>query len=137
MPITLEEDCSMTQTQPTEPPRVALYARASTDDAQAQERQSIPTQLAGMRAYAQARGWIISAEFTDPDHPGTAPDRPGLSAALDGAQQGAFDILLIHEPSRLSRRPSDASAALEQLRQHRVDLVPVSVIDDAGASLPS
>ncbi|MBC7252011.1 MAG: recombinase family protein, partial [Anaerolineae bacterium] len=94
--------------------RVALYARVSTD-MQAESGKSIAAQLAEMREFAAQRGWTVVAEFTDPGFSGTNMDRPGLEALLAAAEQRAFDILLVHELSRLSRRLFDTFRIFERL----------------------
>jgi site-specific DNA recombinase len=104
--------------------RVALYARVSTD-MQAEEGKSIPAQLAEMHEYAKGREWHIVTEFIDPGYTGTTLDRPGLDAALEGARRGAFDILLVHELSRLSRRLFDTFTVFEKLGQHQVGFASV------------
>ncbi len=103
---------------------VALYARVSTD-MQAEEGKSIAAQLAEMREYAQSRGWVVVAEFVDPGYTGTTMDRPALQAALEGAARGAYDILLVHELSRLSRRLFDTFAIFEELGHHQVGFASV------------
>ena len=94
--------------------RVALYARVSTN-MQAEEGKSIAAQLAEMREYTAARGWTVVAEFTDPGFSGTDVDRPGLQTLLAAAEEGAYDVLLIHELSRLSRRIYDTFRIFEHL----------------------
>ncbi len=82
--------------------RVAAYARVSTD-MQAEDGLSITAQLNEIREYATARGWTVVSEFVDPGISGQTLDRPGLQSMLTAAEQGAFDILIVHELSRLSR----------------------------------
>lgn len=82
--------------------RVAAYARVSTD-MQAEDGLSIAAQLTEIREYAEARGWQVVSEFVDAGITGQTLDRPGLQAMLLAAAQGAFDILIVHELSRLSR----------------------------------
>jgi DNA invertase Pin-like site-specific DNA recombinase len=94
--------------------RVALYARVSTD-MQAEGGKSIPAQLNEMRDFAAARGWTIVSEFVDPGFSGTDMDRPGLHALLAAAEERAYDILLVHELSRLSRRIFDTFRIFEQV----------------------
>lgn len=94
--------------------RVALYVRVSTD-MQAEEGKSIPAQLNEMRDFAAARRWMIVSEFVDPGFSGTDMDRPGLHALLTAAEERAYDLLLVHEMSRLSRRIFDTFRIFEQL----------------------
>lgn len=82
--------------------RVAAYVRVSTE-MQAEEGLSITAQLNEIREYATARGWTVVSEFVDAGITGQTLDRPGLQSLLTAAEQGAFDILIVHELSRLSR----------------------------------
>ena len=84
--------------------RICLYARVSPSP-QVEEGKSIPAQLAEMREFVGRReGWEVVVEFTDLAQTGTDMDRPGLQAMLAAAEQGTFDVLVVHELSRLSRR---------------------------------
>ena len=82
--------------------RVAAYARVSTE-MQAEDGLSIAAQFAEIREFATARGWTVVTEFVDAGISGQTLDRPGLQSMLTAAEQGAFDILIVHELSRLSR----------------------------------
>ena len=82
--------------------RVAAYARVSTE-MQAEEGLSITAQLNEIREYATARSWTVVSEFVDAGITGQTLDRPGLQNMLTAAEQGAFDVVIVHELSRLSR----------------------------------
>ena len=82
--------------------RVAVYARVSTD-MQAEDGLSIAAQLAEIREFAATRQWTVVTEFVDAGISGQTLDRPGLQGMLSAAEQGAFDIVMVHELSRLSR----------------------------------
>lgn len=109
---------------PTHSERVALLARVSTA-MQAEEGLSIAAQLAEMREAVAARGWIVAAEFIDAGISGQTMDRPGLQAMLAAAEQGSFDILMVHELSRLSRSVFDTFAIFEELGRHQIGFVSV------------
>jgi site-specific DNA recombinase len=70
---------------------------------QAEEGLSITAQLNEIREFATARGWTVTSEFVDAGISGQTLDRPGLQSMLTAAEQGAFDIVIVHELSRLSR----------------------------------
>ncbi len=82
--------------------RVAAYARVSTE-MQAEEGLSSTAQLNEIREYATARSWTVVSEFVDAGISGQTLDRPGLQNMLTAAEQGAFDVVIVHELSRLSR----------------------------------
>jgi site-specific DNA recombinase len=104
--------------------RVALYARVSTE-MQAEEGFSIEAQLNEMRAYAAQRGWKVVAEFVDAGISGSTMDRPGLRALLEAAQARQFDVVLVHELSRLSRSVFDTFEIFEQLGRAQVGFASV------------
>jgi site-specific DNA recombinase len=83
--------------------RVALYARVSTGEGMQADGFSIDAQLSEMREYAKTRNWKVVEEFVDAGISGTTPDRPQLNAMKEAAAEGLFDILVVHELSRLSR----------------------------------
>lgn len=94
--------------------RVALYARVSTG-MQAEEGKSLAAQKAEMMEFAERHGWQIVTEFVDAGETGTDLDRPGLQAALEGAGEGTYDVLLVHDLSRLSRSLFDTLRVFEEL----------------------
>jgi len=93
--------------------RVATYARVSLD--MQVKGKSIAAQQAEMREFAAAHGWEVVVEFVDPGLSGTNMDRPGLEAVLAAAEEQTFDVLLVHELSRLSRRLYDTFHIFDKL----------------------
>ena len=59
-----------------QPPRVALYARVSTND------QHAENQVIELRTYCAARGSVIAAEYIDQGISGSATSRPQLDAMM-------------------------------------------------------
>jgi DNA invertase Pin-like site-specific DNA recombinase len=97
----------------------ALYARTSTSDG----KQSLETQLRELRLYVAKMGWDqYHFEFTD-QVSGASTDRPGLEALMDMAAQHKFDIVVVFDLSRLTRRgPASAFNMIERLRSSGVEL---------------
>ncbi len=85
-------------------PRVALYARVSTD--RQAENQTIEQQVERLQADAQQRGWTITPAqiYRDDGVSGARLDRPALDRLRDAIGQGQVDVLLIASPDRLARR---------------------------------
>lgn len=80
--------------------RVVIYARYSTDQ---QNPASIETQLDLGTTFVLERGWTLCETFVDAGVSGASFEtRPGLQAALKGAREGAFDVLLCLTLDRLS-----------------------------------
>jgi site-specific DNA recombinase len=104
--------------------RVALYARISTD-MQAEEGFSIAAQLAEMREFAEQKSWSVVAEFVDPGITGRTLERPGLQDLLAAAEERSFDIVIVHELSRLSRSVFDTFAFFELLGKYQIGFVSV------------
>ena len=99
--------------------RVALYARVSTT-MQAENALSIPAQLTEMKQFAASRSWKVVAEFVDPGFSGTSLERPGLQMMFAAAAEGSFEVLLVHELSRLSRSIFDTFEIFDRLGKHNV-----------------
>lgn len=93
----------MPHSKPTPTLRQAvLYARVSKDEQASDEHFSIEAQFGEMREFVQEKGWEVVAEIMD-DMSGQKVKRPGLDAVMDMAKNQAFDVLVVHELSRLSR----------------------------------
>jgi DNA invertase Pin-like site-specific DNA recombinase len=76
----------------------ALYARVSTTD----KGQSPDNQLAELRRFAAAQGWVLTTEYVDHES-GSKADRPQFKAMLTAASRREFDVLLFWSLDRLSR----------------------------------
>jgi site-specific DNA recombinase len=113
--------------------RACTYARVSLD-VQAEEGRSLSAQKAEMREFAETRGWKVVAEFVDAGETGRNTDRPGLQAALEAAEEGEFDVLLVHELSRLSRSVTDTIGTFEKLGEMGVGFASVKEPDFDFAS---
>ena len=83
--------------------QVALYARVSTEEQAGQDHFSIAAQFAEMHEEAQRRGWTVAGEFADEGISGTKRNRPQLEAVLALGASHSYDVLMVHELSRLSR----------------------------------
>src|SRR5215218_9402225 len=85
-------------------PRVALYARVSTE--RQAESQTIEQQLERLHAYAAQQAWPIGPEQTyrDDGVSGARLDRPALDRLRDAVARGQVDMVLITSPDRLARR---------------------------------
>jgi DNA invertase Pin-like site-specific DNA recombinase len=82
------------------PPRVALYARYSTDR---QRVASIEDQFRICRAYAEREGWTVVQAFSDHAASGSNIDRPGYQAMLAWIRAGKTDIVLAESLERFAR----------------------------------
>jgi DNA invertase Pin-like site-specific DNA recombinase len=84
------------------PPRAAHYYRKSTD----RQEDSIDRQRDAVAAYARRRGYEPAGEpYVDEGIAGDVFDRrPAFQRLLKDAAAGKFDVIVMDEPSRLSRQ---------------------------------
>jgi DNA invertase Pin-like site-specific DNA recombinase len=102
--------------------RVALYARVSTAD------QHTEPQLHALRAYAQARGLEIAAEYVDHGVSGAKGRRPALDRLMADAQRRRFDAVCVVKLDRLGRSLHHLLSILGELDSFGVAFVS---LDDA------
>ena len=109
--------------------RAVLYARVSKEEQASKDHFSIDAQINEMRECADERGWEVTATFVD-DMSGTKMKRPELEAMLEMADGQGFDVLLVHELSRLSRASVYETLEIFQiLGQHNIGFVSVKEPD--------
>ncbi len=96
--------------------RCTAYARYSTDR---QNPLSTQDQLEKCRQFAAQRGWRLLDRpiFSDEEISGATLDRPGLRALREAAKSKPrpFDVLLVEDASRLSRKQADVLNLCEEL----------------------
>jgi site-specific DNA recombinase len=109
----------------SEKKKIATYARVSVI-VQSEEGKSLDAQKAEMHEFAEARNWEVVAEFVDAGKTGTNTDRSGLQVMLKAAEDGAFDVLLVHDLSRLSRSLSDTLEIFRDLGEMDVGFASVN-----------
>lgn len=97
---------------------VALLVRVSTD------RQDTARQTAELTSVAAAKGWQVVEVVEEAGISGRRDrgDRPGLARVEVLAESGAIKKVLVHEISRLTRRPSVAHSFVEALEGYGVSL---------------
>lgn len=96
---------------------VAILVRVSTD------RQANARQVHDLQAAATAKGWTV-IEVAEETITGraNAKDRPGLERIEALVAAGKVRKVLVHEVSRLSRRPAVVHAFVERLEHMGVSL---------------
>jgi DNA invertase Pin-like site-specific DNA recombinase len=99
------------------PVPVAILVRVSTD------KQTTDRQTAELQAHAAAQGWNVVAICEETLSGTTAgSDRTGLQAVRELVTAGTIRKVLVHEVSRLSRRPSVVHSFVEEMEQAGVSL---------------
>lgn len=102
---------------PLTPIPVAILVRVSTN------KQEVARQISELEAVAQANGWEV-VETLQETISGNAnlEDRPALRRIVQLGDTGKIKKLLVHEVSRLSRRPSVALTFVEILEGLKVSV---------------
>jgi site-specific DNA recombinase len=98
--------------------RVGLYARVSTE--RQQERGTVGSQVAALRAAAEADGHEVIEEFVDDGYSGARLDRPALDRLRDAAEAGVLDGVLCLCVDRLARAYAYQVLILEELERFGV-----------------
>ncbi len=101
----------------TPPVPVAILVRVSTS------KQETSRQVHELQTLAKSKGWQV-VETCEETVSGSAniEDRPALQRVLELAATGKIKKVLVHEVSRVARRPSVAMAFVEMLEAHCVSL---------------
>jgi site-specific DNA recombinase len=104
--------------------RAVLYARVSSDD-RGKEGRNLGGQLEMCRDFALDNGWQVIAELSEDDRgaSGASFELPELNHARDMAQKGDFDVLVVREIDRLSRKLAKQLIVEEQLNRAGVEVV--------------
>jgi len=103
--------------------RAVLYARVSSDD-RGKEGRNLTGQLDMCRDFALDNGWQIVAELSEDDRgaSGASFELPELNRAREMAQKGEFDVLVVREIDRLSRKLAKQLIVEEQLNRAGVEV---------------
>jgi site-specific DNA recombinase len=114
--------------------RCGIYARYSTD----KERPvSIDDQVPKCKEHALKEGWQVLDDhiYTDQAVNGSTDDRAGLNGLIEAAISASepFEVILVDDTSRLSRKLADSLRIFEKLRYADVRIVFVSQGIDSGS----
>jgi DNA invertase Pin-like site-specific DNA recombinase len=107
-------------------PKAQLYARLSTHT-QADEGQSLNTQVSRMIAACQEHGLQPVGVELDDRHSGRGGERPGLYRALDRIAQWEADLLVVADVDRLTRSVADWQAILQWFHEADADVFDVGL----------
>jgi DNA invertase Pin-like site-specific DNA recombinase len=103
-------------------PRVALYARVSTQE------QHVEPQLHALRSYAEARGLEVGGEYLDEGISGAEDRRPALDRLVADARRRMFDFIACVKLDRLARSVHHLTSLAREFQALGIDLV---VLDQA------
>jgi site-specific DNA recombinase len=98
--------------------RAVLYARVSSED-RSRDGRNLQGQLELCKEYALKRGWRIVGELAEDDRgaSGASFELPQLNRIYEMARAGEFDILVVREIDRLSRRLAKQLIVEEELKR--------------------
>jgi putative DNA-invertase from lambdoid prophage Rac len=99
--------------------RIAIYARVSTHD-----QQTLPMQLAAMRAYAKRKGWQIALKVEEVGS--GAKTRPCREELLRAARRKEIDTIVVWRLDRWGRSLVDLVTTLQELVALKVGFVSLS-----------
>lgn len=104
--------------------RAVLYARVSGDD-RGKDGRNLSGQLEMCRNFALDNGWQIVAELSEDDRgaSGASFELPELNRARDMAEKKEFEVLVVREIDRLSRKLAKQLIVEEQLNRTGVEVV--------------
>lgn len=112
--------------KPFPPPgtRVGIYARFSTNN---QTYESIVRQVDAARKFAEARGWTVVGIWEDCERSGTTfIGRDGFFQMMASADRGDFQVLLVEDLSRLSRKSGDTHTLFDDLNDLDISICTVA-----------
>ena len=99
------------------------YVRVSTTR-QAKEGESLSTQKRAIKGYAKQHGFEVTKTYADEGiSGGSVSKRPALRQLLEDAENGNFEIVLVHRLSRLGRNARELLNNVELLRNANVSVV--------------
>ncbi len=108
--------------RPTSSFRVFIYSRVSSPH-QAQHGHSLEAQPEDLRAWAQAQGWHVVGELTDPGRTGRTADREGFNELMEALRAQRPDAVLVTRLSRFMRNARLTLNAVHEMRELGVALV--------------
>jgi site-specific DNA recombinase len=103
--------------------RAALYARVSGDD-RGTDGRNLAGQLEMCKEYAQQHAWEVVAELAEDDRgaSGASFELPQLNRVYEMAHAGEFDVLVVREIDRLSRKLAKQLLVEEELKRAGVEI---------------
>lgn len=114
--------------------RVALYPRVSGHEQE--DNYSIPEQIKRMKAYCEARGWMVYKIYTDSGFTGSNLERPGLQSLIKDAEKKNIDMVLVYKLDRLSRSQKDTLYLIEDVFDKH-DVYFTSITENFDTSTPT
>jgi len=109
--------------------RVAIYARVSTDE------QNTENQIKVLTEYATRQNWEVAEIYQDTGSAFQHTDQKQLTRLLSECQRKGYNMILVYDVSRLSRK--GPLELMNLLRQFVNKNAPVHSYLDAAINVPS
>ena len=108
--------------------RTVIYARVSTTEQAQKDKASIPAQVRAAREVAKQRGWLLVRDpYIDAGISGQKfKERQALQTMLQEAEAGRFDLLIIYDNDRLSRKGSIGAQVYDRLDKAGVQVYSIN-----------
>jgi len=113
-------------------PRVAIYARVSTED-QAKEGFSLDAQRERLSAFCRAQGWSVAKEYVDDGHSGRDVKRPAYQAMM--TERDAWEKVLVIKMDRIHRNSRNFMEMMDDLRRWGKDFVSATESLDTSTAM--
>ena len=106
--------------------RAAIYTRSAASQEPGEENNALATQIRLCKMHCQVQGYTTDEKciysVIGSGNDDSYNRHPQLTALLEAAKLGAFDVLVIATHNRLSRRLAYAAAIIEELQQYGVEV---------------
>src|SRR5829696_9818073 len=109
--------------------KAILYTRVSSPSQAAEDRFSLPQQLAALREHAQNEGYEVLEEVQDAGYSGASLERPGLDRVRDLVEAGGVALVIAQDADRLTREPGHRALLDEEFERFGTRLI---ALDDWG-----
>ena len=104
---------------------IATYSRVSTSTQE--EQQTIKTQTATLKEYADKNGYTIVQEYIDDGWSGDMLARPALDRLRQDVKEKNFEAVLIYDPDRLARRYSYQELLMDEFEEAGIEVMFVTI----------
>jgi DNA invertase Pin-like site-specific DNA recombinase len=111
--------------------KAALYMRVSTKG----HGQNTDTQALALREYAERRGFVIEAEYSDEGISGSKDRRPQLDRLMADARKRRFDAVLVARFDRFARSTKHLVLALEEFSSLGIDFISLNESIDTSTPM--
>jgi DNA invertase Pin-like site-specific DNA recombinase len=108
--------------------RCGVYVRVSTD------LQHTDAQESELKAFIQARGWVIHRIYADRGVSGAQKSRPALDQLWTDCRKRKIDVCLVWSLDRLARSLKQLIESLEEFRQLGMDFISLKQNFDTSTS---